>query len=100
MIDQQYGVVNRPAAFNYVAAGLTGPKTCLKGEGTPDQFSSQDDSYCTVDRAALAAIAVDTPEPGGARPCGPAEAGRSYMNGHDNGPAACNSYFPETSVAK
>ena len=64
MIDQQYGVVNRPAAFNYVAVGLTGPKTCLKGEGTPDQFSSQDDSYCTVDRAALAAIAVDTPEPG------------------------------------
>jgi hypothetical protein len=91
MIDQQYGVVNRPAAFNYVAAGLTGPKTCLKCEGTPDQFSSQDDSYCTVDRAALAAIA---------RPCGPAEAGRSYMNGHDNGLAACNSYFPETSVAK
>ena len=52
MIDQQYGVVNRPAAFNYVTAGLTGSKTCLKGEGTPDQFSSQDFSYCTVDRAA------------------------------------------------
>lgn len=45
------GVLNRPAAFNYVAAGLTGPKTCLKGEGMPDQFSSQDYSYCTVDRA-------------------------------------------------
>ena len=63
MIDQQYGVVNRPAAFNYVAAGLTGPKTCLKREGTPDQFSSQDDSYCTVDGAALGPSPSTRPNP-------------------------------------
>lgn len=186
MFDQQYGVANRPAAFNYVAAGLTGPIACLKDDGTPDQFSSQDYSYCTADRAMyvgqdelwnlyktvggaapaigyahewghhiqnivgvpvpeteeqntllenqadcvagawaafaaksaqldypgdvgdlnaiLAAIAVDTPEPGVAPvPPDPAalqERAASFMKGHDNGLAACNSYFPETPIVK
>jgi predicted small secreted protein len=186
MFDQQYGVANRPAAFNYVAAGLTGPIACLKDDGTPDQFSSLDYSYCTADRAmyvgqdelwnlyktvgsaapaigyahewghhiqnimgvpvpeteeqntllenqadciagawagfaaksaqldypgdlgdlnaALAAIAVDTPEPGvppvAPDPAALQERAGSFMKGHDNGLAACNSYFPETPVAK
>ncbi|MCB5274849.1 hypothetical protein BJG92_02387 [Arthrobacter sp. SO5] len=186
MFDQQYGAADRPAAFNYVAAGLTGTIACLKDDGTPDQFSSQDYSYCTADRAmyagqdelwnlyktvggaapaigyahewghhvqnmmgvpvpeteeqntllenqadciagawagfaakagqlkypgdvgdlnaVLAAIAVDTPEPG-VPPVAPApaalqERANSFTNGHDNGLAACNSYFPETPVAK
>lgn len=186
MFDQQYGVANRPAAFNYVAAGLTGPIACLKDDGTPDQFSSQDYSYCTADRAmyagqdglwnlyktvgnaapavglahewghhvqnimgvpspeteeqnavlenqadciagawanyaeksgeleypgdigdlnaVLAAIAVDTPEPGVA-PVAPdpaelQERANAFTNGYTNGLAACNSYYPETPVAK
>lgn len=51
VFDEQYGVANRPAALNYVAAGLTGPTACLKDDGTPDPYSSQDFSYCTEDRA-------------------------------------------------
>jgi hypothetical protein len=51
LFDGMYGVANRPAAFNYVPAGVAGPTACLKDDGTPDQYGSQDYSYCTADRA-------------------------------------------------
>jgi hypothetical protein len=54
LFDGMYGVANRPAAFNYVPAGVTGPTGCLKDDGTPDQYASQDFSYCTADRAIYA----------------------------------------------
>lgn len=54
LFDGMYGVANRPAAFNYVPAGVAGPTACLKDDGTPDQYVSQDFSYCTADRAIYA----------------------------------------------
>jgi hypothetical protein len=51
MFDEKYGVANRPAAFNYVAAGLTGPTPCVQDDGTPDAYTSTDHSYCSADRA-------------------------------------------------
>ncbi|MET3922412.1 neutral zinc metallopeptidase [Arthrobacter sp. UYEF20] len=51
MFDERYGTVSRPAAFYYVAAGVTGPTACLKDDGTPDPYSSADYSYCLTDRA-------------------------------------------------
>jgi hypothetical protein len=51
LFDGAYGVANRPAAFNYVPAGVTGATACLKDDGTPDAYTSQDYSYCAADRA-------------------------------------------------
>ena len=51
LFDEKYGTANRPAAFNYVAAGLTGPTPCVQDDGTPDAYTSTDHSYCSVDRA-------------------------------------------------
>jgi hypothetical protein len=52
--DERYGVASRPAAFYFVGAGLAGPTACLKDDGSPDQYSSQDYSYCTADKAIYA----------------------------------------------
>jgi hypothetical protein len=51
LFDEKYGTVSRPAAFYYVAAGLTGPTACLQDDETPDPYTSTDLSYCSVDRA-------------------------------------------------
>jgi hypothetical protein len=51
LFDEKYGTVSRPAAFYYVAAGLTGPTACLQDDETPDTYTSTDLSYCSVDRA-------------------------------------------------
>ena len=54
MFDETYGVDNRPTSFNFVAAGLTGPTACVKDDGSPEEYSSQDYSYCTEDKAIYA----------------------------------------------
>ncbi len=51
MFDERYGTVSRPAAFYYVAAGLTGPTPCVQDDGAPEPYTSADHSYCATDRA-------------------------------------------------
>ncbi|MDQ0820061.1 hypothetical protein QFZ79_002354 [Arthrobacter sp. V4I6] len=54
LFDEKYGTVSRPAAFYYVAAGLTGPTACVQDDGTPEPYASTDLSYCAADRAIYA----------------------------------------------
>ncbi|WP_346926715.1 neutral zinc metallopeptidase [uncultured Arthrobacter sp.] len=51
LFDANYGVENRPAASFFVPAGVTGPTACVKDDGTPEEYTSQDYSYCTEDKA-------------------------------------------------
>ncbi len=51
LFDERYGAAARPAAFYYVAAGLTGPTPCVQDDGTPEPYTSTDYSYCAADRA-------------------------------------------------
>lgn len=54
MFDEKYGVENRPTSFYFVAAGLTGATACVKDDGSPEEYTSQDYSYCTQDKAIYA----------------------------------------------
>ena len=51
LFDANYGVENRPASFFFVPAGVTGPTACVKDDGTPEEYTSEDYSYCTEDKA-------------------------------------------------
>lgn len=54
MFDSIYGVENRPTSFYFVATGLTGPTACVKDDGSPEEYTSQDFSYCAEDKAIYA----------------------------------------------